>query len=425
MNRLERLEKILNKTSGNPYHDEKGRFTFSPGQGHGIGKPENGSNKSSTTFSVDNYSKEKLNEALKKYGIETDKKIKVAISNAAWRSGNKEDYEKVEKILQEKYGEDWYDNDEAEQDEEYLSYLERKAKRIEEVQKKIYSELGIEFDPDSFWVPKDTYDGIQNAIKEGKLKEFINGDTLAAKEDPNFVKDPKDSIGFYRQKSFNFDNGNFNVEMINSSSDSGYSDVLEDNFVRKSDYDEFMKREMVKVNNNEVHSWYSILDKTGSYPPISRAEERSLQGYNLASAVNQQLRAGKTSRAADNIASAINKTYSHSNEVYRGVRDDFAKKISSLKKGDTVTDKGFMSTSSIIGGDDSGAAKFGKTIMKIKTKSGFGQSIDMAPYVRDMRYSDEKEILLQKDTTIKYTGIFSKTIDKDGNNIVIYEFEVE
>ncbi len=41
MSRLERLEKILNKTSGNPYHDEKGRFTFSHGQGRGVGKPAN------------------------------------------------------------------------------------------------------------------------------------------------------------------------------------------------------------------------------------------------------------------------------------------------------------------------------------------------------------------------------------------------
>ena len=41
MNRLERLNKILNKTSGNPYHDEKGRFTFNPGQGRGVGKPAN------------------------------------------------------------------------------------------------------------------------------------------------------------------------------------------------------------------------------------------------------------------------------------------------------------------------------------------------------------------------------------------------
>ena len=63
--------------------------------------------------------------------------------------------------------------------------------------------------------------------------------------------------------------------------------------------------------------------------------------------------------------------------------------------------------------------------MKIKTKSGFGQSIDMAPYVKDMRYLDEGEILLQKDTTVKYTGNSSKTIDKDGNDIMIYEFEVE
>ena len=39
MNRTERLNKILNKTSGNPYHDSKGRFTFGPGQGRGVGKP--------------------------------------------------------------------------------------------------------------------------------------------------------------------------------------------------------------------------------------------------------------------------------------------------------------------------------------------------------------------------------------------------
>ena len=423
MNRLERLEKILNKTSGNPYHDEKGRFTFSPSHGHGIGNPENGSNKSSTTFSVDNYSKEKLNEVLKKYGVATDKRIDVAISNAVWENGNKEDYRKVEKILEERYGKDWYDS--AEKDGDYLEYLERKAKRIEELQKKIYSELGIEFDPNSFWISKDIYDKVQKAIKEGKLKEFINGDALAARIDPNFVRDPETAIGFYRQKSFNFDNGNFNVEMISSASDSGYSDISEDNFVNKSDYDNFMKIKMIKVNNDEVRSWYAMLDKSGTYPPISRAEERSLQEYNLASAVNQQLREGKTSKTAENMSSAINKTYSHSDEVYRGVRDDFAKKISSLKKGDTVTDKGFMSTSSIIGGDNSGAAKFGKTIMKIKTKSGFGQSIDMAPYVRDMRYSDEKEILLQKDTTVKYTGKSFKTVDEDGNNIMIYEFEVE
>ena len=136
MNRLERLEKILNKTSGNPYHDEKGRFTFSPSQGRGIGNPENGSNKSYTTFSVDNYSKEKLNEVLKKYGVATDKRIDVAISNAVWENGNKEDYRKVEKILEERYGKDWYDS--AEKDGDYLEYLERKAKRIEELQKKIY-----------------------------------------------------------------------------------------------------------------------------------------------------------------------------------------------------------------------------------------------------------------------------------------------
>ena len=30
MDRIERLEKILNKTSGNPYHDSEGKFTFSP-----------------------------------------------------------------------------------------------------------------------------------------------------------------------------------------------------------------------------------------------------------------------------------------------------------------------------------------------------------------------------------------------------------
>lgn len=420
MNRIERLNKLSLEFNGGP-----GSGNFNPGQGRGVGKPANGSNKSSTTFSVDDYSKERLNEVLEKYGVETDTNIGIAISNAAWRNGNKEDYKKVEKILEERYGEDWYDNDEAEKDADYLEYLERKAKRIEELQKKIYSELGIEFDPNSFWISKETYDGIQKAIKEGKLKEFINGDTPLAEEDPNFVRDPETAIGFYRQKSFNFDNGNFNVEMMTSSSESGYSDISEDNFINKSDYDNFMKRKMVKVNNDEVHSWYTILDKAGTYPPISRAEERSLQEYNLASAVNQQLREGKTSKTAENIASAINKKYSHSDEVYRGIRGDFAKKISSLKKGDTVTDKGFMSTSSIIGGDDSGAAKFGKTIMKIKTKSGFGQSIDMSPYVKDMRYLDEGEILLQKDTTVKYTGNSSKTIDKDGNDIMIYEFEVE
>lgn len=47
MSRTERLENVLNKTSGNPYHDSEGKFTFSPGnhnpdKGMGVGKPDRG-----------------------------------------------------------------------------------------------------------------------------------------------------------------------------------------------------------------------------------------------------------------------------------------------------------------------------------------------------------------------------------------------
>lgn len=59
MNRLERLEKILNKTSGNPYHDEKGRFTFNPGQGRGVGKPDRGFSSPTVIYTGDDIALEK------------------------------------------------------------------------------------------------------------------------------------------------------------------------------------------------------------------------------------------------------------------------------------------------------------------------------------------------------------------------------
>lgn len=59
MNRLERLEKILNKTSGNPYHDEKGRFTFNPGQGRGVGRPDGGFSSPTVIYTGDDIALEK------------------------------------------------------------------------------------------------------------------------------------------------------------------------------------------------------------------------------------------------------------------------------------------------------------------------------------------------------------------------------
>ena len=59
MDRIERLEKILNKTSGNPYHDEKGRFTFNPGQGRGVGKPARGFSSPTAIYTGDDIKLEK------------------------------------------------------------------------------------------------------------------------------------------------------------------------------------------------------------------------------------------------------------------------------------------------------------------------------------------------------------------------------
>lgn len=59
MSRLERLEKILNKTSGNPYHDEKGRFTFNPGQGRGVGKHARGFSSPTVIYTGDDIKLEK------------------------------------------------------------------------------------------------------------------------------------------------------------------------------------------------------------------------------------------------------------------------------------------------------------------------------------------------------------------------------
>lgn len=56
MNRLERLEKILNKTSGNPYHDSKGKFTFSPS---GVGKHARGFSSPTVIYTGDDIKLEK------------------------------------------------------------------------------------------------------------------------------------------------------------------------------------------------------------------------------------------------------------------------------------------------------------------------------------------------------------------------------
>lgn len=56
MNRIERLEKVLNKTSGNPYHDSKGKFTFSPS---GVGKPAGGFSNPTVFYTGDDIALEK------------------------------------------------------------------------------------------------------------------------------------------------------------------------------------------------------------------------------------------------------------------------------------------------------------------------------------------------------------------------------
>lgn len=59
INRTERLNKVLNKTSGNPYHDEKGRFTFNPGQSRGVGKPTRGFSSPTVIYTGDDIALEK------------------------------------------------------------------------------------------------------------------------------------------------------------------------------------------------------------------------------------------------------------------------------------------------------------------------------------------------------------------------------
>lgn len=56
MNRIERLEKVLNKTSGNPYHDSKGKFTFSHS---GVGKPARGFSSPTVIYTGDDIKLEK------------------------------------------------------------------------------------------------------------------------------------------------------------------------------------------------------------------------------------------------------------------------------------------------------------------------------------------------------------------------------
>ena len=62
-----RLNSILNSgpNSGNPYHDEKGRFTFGPGQGRGAGKSD-----SKTQYSADSYLTKAEHEKIINYSSE-------------------------------------------------------------------------------------------------------------------------------------------------------------------------------------------------------------------------------------------------------------------------------------------------------------------------------------------------------------------
>ncbi|MBQ9160875.1 MAG: hypothetical protein IJ122_06090 [Methanobrevibacter sp.] len=404
--RLVKLNSLLLQLNGG-----KNSGNHNPGQGRGVGKPNGGTYIPIMVKDISTVQK-RLSQALKKEDIDlSPEEIKddsSRIYSEIFRTTHLDkSYAEVQKEICEKYGYDPdKDFDEIMETNEYREFQEARDKKASQRKTALLTEAGFpQVDVDAYYLEKDSYEQLKDDIETGK---FAN-----PKEKPDFKRRTDETLSFnpiysypcFQTRGYSISTGKLSLESDNHT-------LTEDDFV-PSEWNKLMSNGLVKIDTNVYKKAIEQAVKSDKnavhsaiFPSLDRPEERALKEYNLASAVNSDLRAGKTTKASTLIQSAINKSCTESQTVYRGLRGEFAEKVKSLKKGDTITDKGFMSTSYNLGTGDGkeGASQFGDTILQIKTKSGFGQGIDMTPFVGDSRFYSESEFLLQSGTTLKFTG---------------------
>jgi hypothetical protein len=297
--------------------------------------------------------------------------------------------------------------------EEYLNINRKRQQRYEELLGKINNSIGVNTEKNATYITEKDYNNLIDTNKQ--FSKF--------------------NISFFKTGAFSLEDGRVKLEILedlNGSKPKYWYGADEE----KSFYDKLINNnKFVKVDNKKMRTLLESRAKNNkniqslTYPAINRTEVRALQEYNLVPAINQILRNGKSTKGSDYVESAINKTYSKPQTVYRGIRGSFSEKVSKMNVGDTITDKGFMSTSVSIGNSSKeGARKFGQdgVIMQIKTKGGFGNSIDMNPYVSDVRFISEDEVLLNRNTKIELVKTSTKNItEPDGSTIKLPVMEFE
>lgn len=166
----------------------------------------------------------------------------------------------------------------------------------------------------------------------------------------------------------------------------------------------------VKLSEEEVKSRLaSQAEKTGydqTLGGISSSDERCISTYTYATPANAALRRGETNEQAEQLKKILDRTVSPQRTVYRGVTGEFADKLSRLKEGETVTDKGFMSTSYDKDVAKSFAGDNGVTL-QIDVPSGYGHSLSVGSYSLK---PEEYEVLLNAGCTLK-------VVEKNGKEI--------
>lgn len=129
---------------------------------------------------------------------------------------------------------------------------------------------------------------------------------------------------------------------------------------------------------------------------ISKQDERFIKTYTYATPANSALRKGETNEQAEKLKAIFSRTASPERTLFRGIQGDFAAKVASLKVGESITDKGFMSASS----DESVAKTFAGDsgiVMKINVPSGLGKSLAVSSYSLK---PEEAEVILNAGTSL-------------------------
>ena len=378
----EKLNFLELRKNYNPNRDSStGRFDF------GKGNSSTGGGEYYKATKIETFDNDTMNAKLDKALKENDVKLKKDQKLSDYRLAV---YSKVFEELPDSGLSIKFDSNNPDKflkSKEYRELSQKRQKRYNELIQKIGNSIGIKSNIGDVYMTEKDYNSLINDNEE--FSKF--------------------AYNFYEDRGFSYDDRSVKLEIIGNLAGQKPK-YWYDSKEEKSYYDDLRENnKLVKVDDKIK----SIIEKRAKnskvydlqYPQITRTEERALKEYNLVSAVNQSLRKGETTNAADYIQSAINKTYTGEQTLYRGIRGDFANKVANLKPGDTVTDKGFMSTSDIIGKNtNEGAMKFGKggIIMEIKSNSGFGKKIDMMPYVSDLSFMSENEILLNRNTTLNF-----------------------